>query len=85
MDMDVSDDIIHDLVRGLTQLRELDISDNASVGDGALRHISVCLPLLRNIDVSGCSSVSEGGIKALKEALPGVDVVCFQSSEEEWL
>lgn len=85
MDMDVSDDVMHELVRGLTHLRELDISDNASVGDGALRHIGACLPLLRNIDVSGCASVSEGGIKALKEALPGVDVVCFQSSEEEWL
>jgi hypothetical protein len=85
MDMDVSDDVIHYLVRGLTQLHELDISDNASVGDGVLRHIGAWLPLLRNIDVSGCSSVSEGGIKALKEALPGVDVVCFQSSEEEWL
>jgi hypothetical protein len=85
MDMDVSDDVIRELVQGLTQLRELDMSDNASIGDGALAYIGVCLPLLRHLDVSGCVSVSEGGIKALKQVLPAVDVVCFQSSEEEWL
>lgn len=84
MEMGVSDDVISGLVRGLTQLRELDVSDNASVGDGALDCIGTCLPLLRHLDVSG-SGVSEGGIKALKQALPAVDVVCFQSSEEEWL
>ena len=84
MDMDVLDDVIQGLVCGLTQLRELDVSDNACVGDGALGAISECLPLLRHLDVSG-SGVSEGGIKALKQALPAVDVVCFQTSEEEWL
>jgi hypothetical protein len=73
------------LVQGLTQLRELDVSDNVLVSDGALSHIGTCLSLLRHLDVSGCSSVTEGGIRGLKARLPGVDVVCFQSSEEEWL
>lgn len=85
MDMALSDGVVLDLVRGLTGLQELDVSDNASLGDAALAHVGGCLPLLRNLDVSGCAGVSDGGIKALKESLPGLDVVCFQSSEEEWL
>lgn len=85
MDMDLSDDVVLGLVRGLGGLRELDVSDNASLGDGALGHIGGCLPLLRNLDVSCCAGVSDAGIKGLKEKLPWLDVVCFQSSEEEWL
>lgn len=83
--LQVSDDVMASLVHGLTQLRELDVSDNALISDAALGHIGACLPALRHLDVSGCSAVSEGGIRSLKACLPGVDVVCFQSSEEDWL
>ena len=73
------------LVHGLTQLLEFDVSDNVLVSHGAPNHIRGCLSLLRHLDVSECSSVTEGGIRGLTACLLGVDGVCFQSSEEEWL
>jgi hypothetical protein len=85
MDLGVTRGVVEGVLCSLTQLRELDLSDNPGVGDDTLMSIGRALPRLRNLDVSG-TDVSPQGVRALKEDLPGVDVVSFQSSgEEEWL
>lgn len=73
---------VADIAVALGGLRELDISDNAMIGDDTLSLLGAALPHLRSLDVSG-TAVSPHGIKALRELLPALDVVCFQSSEED--
>lgn len=86
MDMDLYDDAFCRILCDFSALLELDVSDNAAVGDGTLGCISMATPKLRNLDISGCGSVTDEGIKRLKAAMPALEVVCFQSSdEEEWL
>jgi hypothetical protein len=84
MDLGVCDGTVERLAAHLTQLRALDISDNARVSDAALGALRASLPLLLNLDVSG-TGVTPEGIRALCDALPSVAVVCFDSSDDDML